>query len=65
MVYNALSTRTQSEDIAIHVSYLEIYQEIGYDLLNPAGQMAPGFAISPPKVIFESLPLVHSYLSLC
>nr|XP_006812991.1 PREDICTED: kinesin-like protein KIF6-like [Saccoglossus kowalevskii] len=35
MIYRALQSRTD-EDISVHVSYLEIYQETGYDLLNPS-----------------------------
>jgi len=37
MIYKALEQR-QNEDISVHVSYLEIYQEIGYDLLSPGAR---------------------------
>ena len=37
MIYKALESRTD-EDIQIKVSYMEIYQEIGYDLLNTAAR---------------------------
>ncbi|XP_066275394.1 kinesin-like protein KIF3C [Branchiostoma lanceolatum] len=37
MIYKALEER-QQEEISVKVSYLEIYQEVGYDLLNPAGK---------------------------
>ena len=48
MVYNALEAR-QNEDFAVHISYMEIYQETGYDLLNPAARA--GFLVTaPPKV---------------
>lgn len=49
-MYTELASRTQTEDIALHVSYLEIYQETGYDLLNPAAQMPAGLAVGLPKV---------------
>jgi hypothetical protein len=34
MIYKALEKRTD-EEINVHISYMEIYQEVGYDLLNP------------------------------
>ncbi|XP_076114042.1 uncharacterized protein LOC143082305 isoform X1 [Mytilus galloprovincialis] len=34
MIYKALEKRTD-EEIDVHISYMEIYQEVGYDLLNP------------------------------
>ncbi|CAH1258926.1 KIF6 [Branchiostoma lanceolatum] len=37
MIYKALEER-QQEEISVKVSYLEIYQEVGYDLLNTAGK---------------------------
>ncbi|XP_078670802.1 uncharacterized protein LOC144910950 [Branchiostoma floridae x Branchiostoma belcheri] len=37
MIYKALEER-QQEEISVKVSYLEIYQEVGYDLLNPASK---------------------------
>ncbi|XP_078586159.1 uncharacterized protein LOC144868051 isoform X1 [Branchiostoma floridae x Branchiostoma japonicum] len=37
MIYKALEER-QQEEISVKVSYLEIYQETGYDLLNPASK---------------------------
>ncbi len=37
MIYKALASK-QDEDITVHVSYMEIYQEVGYDLLNTAAR---------------------------
>ena len=48
MIYNELENRTE-EDISVHVSYLEIYQEIGYDLLNP-GLRTQSYVTPFPKV---------------
>ncbi|KAK3104135.1 hypothetical protein FSP39_024670 [Pinctada imbricata] len=36
-IYKELEKRTE-EDISIHISFLEIYQEVGYDLLNPGAR---------------------------
>ena len=37
MIYKELEKRAD-EDISVHISYLEIYKEIGYDLLNPGAR---------------------------
>ncbi|XP_060082119.1 kinesin heavy chain-like [Ylistrum balloti] len=37
MIYKELEKR-QDEEISVHISYLEIYKEIGYDLLNPGAR---------------------------
>ena len=37
MIYKHLETR-HNEDIQVHLSYMEIYQEVGYDLLNAAAR---------------------------
>ena len=37
MVYSALESRPD-DDITVHISYMEIYQEVGYDLLNPGAR---------------------------
>ncbi|XP_033751791.1 LOW QUALITY PROTEIN: kinesin heavy chain-like [Pecten maximus] len=37
MIYKELEKR-QDEDISVHISYLEIYKEVGYDLLNPGAR---------------------------
>ena len=49
MIYNALASR-QAEEIDIHVSYMEIYQEVGYDLLTPAARLGT-IVTSFPKVL--------------
>ena len=48
MIYRALEERAE-EDITVQISYLEIYQEIGYDLLNP-GLQNDGLVTRLPKV---------------
>ncbi|XP_071955175.1 uncharacterized protein [Antedon mediterranea] len=42
-------------DFTVHVSYLEIYQETGYDLLNPTARM-PGVVAHLPKVSVRDGP---------
>ncbi|XP_064635817.1 kinesin heavy chain-like [Lineus longissimus] len=49
MIYNALANQKDADN-SIHMSYLEIYQEVGYDLLNPAARNSS--AVTPfPKVV--------------
>lgn len=48
MIYNELEKRT-SEDLSVHISYIEIYQDVGYDLLNP-GARTQSFVTPFPKV---------------
>ena len=49
-IYNALEKRTEEEEVSVHVSYMEIYQDTGYDLLNPG--MRPGaLMVTLPKVL--------------
>ena len=39
MIYTELERRAAGmEEFQVHVSYMEIYQESGYDLLNPAAR---------------------------
>jgi hypothetical protein len=48
MIYNALAGQKDADN-SIHISYLEIYQEVGYDLLNPAARHSS--TVTPfPKV---------------
>ena len=48
LIYRELEKRTE-ESLSVHLSYLEIYQEIGYDLLNPGART--GSYVTPfPKV---------------
>ena len=59
MIYNELEKRTE-EDLSIHISYLEIYQEIGYDLLNP-GLRTQSYVTPFPKVaLINKLTLLLS-----
>jgi hypothetical protein len=56
MVYKSLSQRGE-EDITVHISYLEIYQEVGYDLLNPGARTTS--PVTPfPKVRIRVYSLV-------
>ncbi|KAL4224986.1 hypothetical protein ACF0H5_015681 [Mactra antiquata] len=48
MIYKELEKRT-TEDLSIHISYLEIYQDVGYDLLNP-GARTQSYVTPFPKV---------------
>lgn len=47
-IYNNINQR-DSKDISIHVTYMEIYKEVGYDLLNPATK-AGSMIIELPRV---------------
>ena len=49
MIYKHLEGRTD-EEIQVHISYLEIYQEVGYDLLNPGARMQNSVVTPFPKV---------------
>ena len=52
MIYKELESQTDL-DATIHVSYMEIYQEVGYDLLNQAARSSS--VVTPfPKVRFLS-----------
>ena len=48
MIYKELEKR-QDEDLSIHLSYIEIYQDVGYDLLNP-GLRLMSYVTPFPKV---------------
>ncbi|XP_013389271.1 kinesin-like protein KIF16B isoform X2 [Lingula anatina] len=54
MIYKALESR-QDEDISVHISYMEIYQEVGYDLLNP-GARTNSLVTPFPKVVVVEGP---------
>lgn len=49
IIYKALEERA-GEDVKVQISYLEIYQETGYDLLNP-GLQHGGLVTRLPKVL--------------
>ena len=49
-VYSILDKRREEEDITIHISFMEIYQNVGYDLLNP-GNRNEGMMLTLPKVL--------------
>lgn len=50
-IYQEVERRTdKGEDVSVHISYMEIYQDTGYDLLNPG--MRPGaLMVTLPKVL--------------
>ncbi len=55
-LYKEVDRRTSSrEDVSVQISYMEIYQDTGYDLLNPG--MRPG-------ALMVTLPKVPHYLVL-
>ena len=49
-IYKEIERRSSSEEeMTVHISYMEIYQDTGYDLLNPG--MRPGaLMVEVPKV---------------
>lgn len=48
-IYKALEKRGEEEESSVHVSYMEIYQDVGYDLLN-AGMRPGALMVTLPKV---------------
>ena len=48
-IYASLEQRTEEENTSIHISFMEIYQNIGYDLLNP-GTRGDSLMVTLPKV---------------
>jgi len=48
-VYGELEKRSDHEEITMYISYMEIYQDTGYDLLNP-GNMSDSMMTKLPKV---------------
>lgn len=52
-VYSSLEERVGSEDITVHVSFMEVYQDVGYDLLNP-GNRNEAMMLTLPKVVIVS-----------
>ena len=57
MIYTALESRAD-EDIQVKVSYMEIYQEIGYDLLTTAARSSS--VVHFPKVGTGEISPVNS-----
>ena len=56
-IYSALQScnsgsAKEKDDVTIHISYLEIYQDTGYDLLNP-GNRNEGMVLNLPKVCVQ------------
>lgn len=57
MIYKELEKRTD-EDISVHISYLEIYKETGFDLLSTGARTQS--AVTPfPKVRTQFTLLLH------
>ena len=52
MIFAALKQRHDEEELQVKVSYMEIYQDIGYDLLHPSSKT--NSILSPfPKVKYN------------
>lgn len=47
-MYKELEKRT-GEEWSVHISYMEIYQDVGFDLLNP-GSRPGSLMVTLPKV---------------
>jgi hypothetical protein len=62
MIYQELEKRT-TEDLSIHISYLEIYQDVGYDLLNP-GARTQSYVTPFPKVNTIALIIILKTIAL-
>ena len=60
-VYGELERRSDGEEFAVHISYMEIYQDNGYDLLNP-GNTSDAVMTQLPKVIITCC--LHAQISM-
>ena len=54
-VYRSLEKRSENEEVSVHISYMEIYQDVGFDLLNPGTR---------PGALMVTLPKVNNLSSL-
>lgn len=48
-------------EVKVHISYMEIYQDTGYDLLNP-GAMPGALMLTLPKVLYTII--IHKKIYL-
>ena len=48
-IYDKIKDR-ENQDISVHISYFEIYNEVGYDLLNPASRLESLLYTGLPKI---------------
>lgn len=48
-IYDKIKNR-ENQDISVHISYFEIYNEIGYDLLNPASRLESLLYTGLPRI---------------
>ena len=48
-IYEKLKDRPD-QDVSVHISYFEIYNEIGYDLLNPASRLESLLYTNLPRI---------------
>ena len=62
-IYEAMEGRTE-EDWRVEVSFMEVYQDIGYDLLNP-GSQGNSLMVKLPKVGLGGLGWVSSGFGHC
>ncbi|XP_070198832.1 kinesin heavy chain-like [Littorina saxatilis] len=51
-IYKSLEQR-ENEDISLHISYLEIYQEVAYDLLSTSARTASPVTVFPKVNVME------------
>ena len=54
-IYSTLEQRAEEENASIHISFMEIYQDTGYDLLNP-GARGDSLMVTLPKVGRDHAP---------
>lgn len=68
-VYGELEKRSDKEELTVHITYMEIYQDTGYDLLNP-GSTTDSMMTELPKVLntctaSNQLRLSHTVTVYC
>eukprot|EP01137_Pigoraptor_chileana_P009647 Opistho-2@306 len=52
LLFSEIANRTE-EEISVELSYLEIYNDIGYDLLNPASGISVHSIVQLPRVMMS------------
>lgn len=58
-IYSILKEREDEYLSSVHISFMEIYQDIGYDLLNPGGR-GDSMMVTLPKVPKKSFTITIS-----
>lgn len=60
-VYKEMEKKVeQGQEVSIHLSYMEIYQDVAYDLLNP-GMRAGSLMVTLPKVWVILCPRIYFF----